>query len=58
MNVPKHVVQAVNEALRLLPPAMDSKEARVMLYAIRHARTASNRVLAPCRHHSTLAPGA
>ena len=34
MNVPKHVVQAVNEALRLLPPAMDSKEARVMLYAI------------------------
>ena len=34
MNVPKHVVQAVHEALRLLPPAMDSKEARVMLYAI------------------------
>lgn len=34
MNVPKHVVQAVNEALRLLPPAMDSKEARVMLYTI------------------------
>ena len=34
MNVPKHVVKAVNEALRLLPPAMDSKEARVMLYAI------------------------
>ena len=34
MNVPKHVVQSVNEALRLLPPAMDSKEARVMLYAI------------------------
>ena len=34
MNVPKHVVQAVNEALRLLPPAMGSKEARVMLYAI------------------------
>ena len=34
MNVPKHVVQAVNEALRLLPPAMDSKEARVLLYAI------------------------
>ena len=34
MNVPKHVVLAVHEALRLLPPAMDSKEARVMLYAI------------------------
>lgn len=34
MNVPKHAVQAVNEALRLLPPAMDSKEARAMLYAI------------------------
>ena len=34
MNVPSHVVKAVNEALRLLPPAMDSKEARVMLYAI------------------------
>lgn len=34
MNVPKHVVQAVNEALRLLPPAMDSKESRVILYAI------------------------
>ena len=34
MNVPKNVVHAVNEALRLLPPAMDSKEARVMLYAI------------------------
>ena len=34
MNVPKHVVQAVHEALRLLPPAMDSKEARVILYAI------------------------
>ena len=34
MNVPKHVVQAVHEALRLLPPAMDSKEARVMVYAI------------------------
>ena len=34
MNVPKHVIQAVNEAMRLLPPAMDSKEARVMLYAI------------------------
>ena len=33
MNVPKHVVQAVHEALRLLPPAMDSKEARVMVYA-------------------------
>lgn len=34
MNVPKHVVLAVHEALRLLPPAMDSKEARVMVYAI------------------------
>lgn len=34
MNVPSHVVKAVNEALRLLPPAMDSQEARVMLYAI------------------------
>ena len=34
MNVPKHVVQAVNESLRLLPPAMGSKEARAMLYAI------------------------
>ena len=34
MNVPSHVVKAVNEALRLLPQAMDSKEARVMLYAI------------------------
>ena len=34
MNVPSHVVKSVNEALRLLPPAMDSKEARVMLYAI------------------------
>ena len=34
MNVPKHVMQAVNESLRLLPPAMDTKEARIMLYAI------------------------
>ena len=34
MNVPKHVVQAVHEALRLLPPAMDSTEARVLMYAI------------------------
>ena len=34
MIVPSPIVQAVNEALRLLPPAMDSKEARVMLYAI------------------------
>ena len=34
MNVPANVMQAVNEGLRLLPPAMDSKEARVMLYAI------------------------
>ena len=34
MNVPKHVVQAVHEALRLLPPAMDTKEARVLMYAI------------------------
>ena len=34
MNVPKHVVQAVHEALRLLPPAMDSKEARLLMYAI------------------------
>ena len=34
MNVPKHVVQAVHEALRLLPPAMDTKEARLLMYAI------------------------
>ena len=34
MNVPKHVVHAVNESLRLLPPAMDSTEARVLMYAI------------------------
>ena len=33
MIVPSPIVQAVNEALRLLPPAMDSKEARVMVYA-------------------------
>ena len=34
MNVPKNVVHAVNESLRLLPPAMDSTEARVLMYAI------------------------
>ena len=34
MNVPANVMQAVNEGLRLLPPAMDSTEARVLMYAI------------------------
>ena len=34
MNVPANVMQAVNEGLRLLPPAMDTKEARVLMYAI------------------------
>ena len=34
MNVPANVMRAVNEGLRLLPPAMDTKEARVLMYAI------------------------
>ena len=34
MNIPEHVKQAVNTALKQLPEAMTSKEALVMLYAI------------------------
>ena len=34
MNVPAKVMRAVNEGLLLLPPAMDTKEARVLMYAI------------------------